>query len=342
MKLNTPIFAPDGDGSGTGGGTIFSAAPGAPAAPAGTPPGAPAAPAAPAGQPGAPAAPAGSAAPGAPASPGQGGNGAFSFATVTDEQGAFKPGWTESLPDELKPTAETLKRYKTPVELMRGLHQANVLLGSKANAVVVPNEQSKPEEVAAFRKALGVPDKPEDYGVKKPEKLPEGVTWNEPRTNDYLGVLHKHNASPALVRELLGMQMVDQEALVKMQGENEGAFVQQSLAQLQKDWGVDFMKNVKSAEAVVNHYAERTGISVNHPAMAFPEVLKFIASIHADYMSEGKRIEGGGITGNDPAVEAKRIQTDEQHPMHKRYQNGEPTAVEHVRGLLKRAEDARK
>ena len=36
----------------------------------------------------------------------------------------------------------------------------------------VPGDDAKPEDVAAFRKALGVPDDPTGYGLVKPETLP--------------------------------------------------------------------------------------------------------------------------------------------------------------------------
>lgn len=324
MKLRTPLFAPEDGGGGTG--NIFSGG-GAPPAggtpPAGTPP---------AGTP-----PAGGTQPPA------GGNGEFKFASILSDDGnSFKQGWTETLPDELKPAKDTLGRYKNPIEALRGLHNANVKMGKMADAVLLPNEKSTPEEIAEFREKAGIPQKPEDYGVKKPDNLPAGVQWDDEKTKTYVATLHKHNASPALVKELVALRVADEVANLQAVEEGGKAFIQQGLETLRKEWGGEFDSNIKKAEAVVNHYSEKTGLKLDHVAFQFPEVIRFVAAIHKDYMGESKRIEGGGITGNDPANEARLIQTDESHPMHKRYMNGEPSAVEHVRGLLMRAEKAKK
>lgn len=317
MKLRTPIFAPEDGGEG---GNLFGAG----------------------GDKGGDDAAAKAAADAAAAKGGNGDKGgAFSFASALAEDGSFKPGWTDTLPEELKPMKETAGRYKTPVELIRGLHNANTLLGAKANAVIIPTEKSTPEEVAAFREKLGVPAKPEDYKVTKPDNLPAGVEWDEEKTKTYVETLHKHNATPSLVKELVAMRVAEQTAQLEAQKQGEAAFIQQGIATLKKEWGNDFDANFKKAEAVVNHYAERTGLKLDHVAFQFPEVIRFIAAIHKDHMGESKRIEGGGITGNDPATEARLIQTDSGHPMYKRYQEGEQTAVEHVRGLLARANAAK-
>lgn len=67
----------------------------------------------------------------------------------------------------------------------------------------VPGPDAKPEEVAAFRKALGVPDKPDGYGIKKPDQLPEGVVWDDAKVSKFTELAHKHGIPAAAVKEII-------------------------------------------------------------------------------------------------------------------------------------------
>jgi hypothetical protein len=54
------------------------------------------------------------------------------------------------------------------------------LVGQKTidSGVKIPGKDAKPEDVAAYRKAIGVPDKPDGYQYDPP-KVPEGVALDE-------------------------------------------------------------------------------------------------------------------------------------------------------------------
>lgn len=266
---------------------------------------------------------------------------AFSWGSSIDETGSFKPGWTDSLPDNLKGAKETLARYKSPEALILGLQSANQLLGAKSSAVIVPGDNAKPEVVAEFRKALGVPEKPEGYGIKRPDNLPAEITWDDARFGKFAEVLHKHNATPALVRELVAMQA--QEEINRASSESQSAqqFINDGLNKLRAEWGNNFDKNLAAGSAILQHYAERTGLNAQHPALMHPEVAKFLAAIHEDFMTEHVRIDGRGIVSGDPATTAKDIMTNPQNPLYQKYRDGDATTVSHVRGLLQQGEKAK-
>ncbi len=54
--------------------------------------------------------------------------------------------------------AESFKAFKTDADL-------SGFIKSSAAKIALPGENASAEEIAAFNKALGVPDKPEDYGI---------------------------------------------------------------------------------------------------------------------------------------------------------------------------------
>lgn len=119
----------------------FAAAPAAPAPTAGdgTPPAAAAAPAAPA----------------APATPPAGAGDAKWWGTFGDET--------------VRGFAET-KNWKSPEDAIRSYQNLEKIVGSKANAVMVPGEDATAEDWAAFYDKAGRPGSPENYAMPEPLK----------------------------------------------------------------------------------------------------------------------------------------------------------------------------
>src|SRR3990167_588917 len=76
--------------------------------------------------------------------------------------------------------------------------------------VRIPGKDAKPEDVMAFKTRLiesGVlpaPLKsPDDYGLVKPETMPDGLEWHEEGAKKLAAMLHKHGAPKELGAELL-------------------------------------------------------------------------------------------------------------------------------------------
>src|SRR5690242_8897032 len=83
---------------------------------------------------------------------------------------AKEPDGTEKLADP----ATWLDRAPKPLsEFVRA--QMTAARAKTDGMVKVPSADAKPEEWEAFYRAAGRPEKPEDYGLKAPEKLPDGV-----------------------------------------------------------------------------------------------------------------------------------------------------------------------
>lgn len=69
----------------------------------------------------------------------------------------------------------TSKGFKDLDSLVKSARHSEKAIHDKG-MVAVPKEGAKPEEIAAYRAAIGVPDKPEGYEIK----APDGVQLNEP------------------------------------------------------------------------------------------------------------------------------------------------------------------
>lgn len=93
----------------------------------------------------------------------------------TADDGNFQDGWLDRLPPELEGGKITLGKYRTLPDLAKAHINLQELLGKKSTAINIPGEGATPEEISGYRKAIGAPEKVEDYKLK-PEKLPDGVT----------------------------------------------------------------------------------------------------------------------------------------------------------------------
>jgi len=241
--------------------------------------------------------------------------------------GTFADKWLDALPEDAKEYKDTLSKYKSVPDMAKALANANALIGKKLG---VPSEKSSPEEVAAFRKALGVPDTLDDYKFA-PDALPEGMTWNDDFAKPFAEIAHKHNVPPgamkALANQFAHYEKVKLEAL-------QSTFEKQrtdAVGTLQKEWGNEFDKNIGLAKQA----AKMAGVNANSHGFSDPEVVRGFVRM-AQMMSEDKMGRGMQsaemMTGQSRAMDIMR---NAENPWHKRYQEGDSEAVSLVNSLLK-------
>jgi hypothetical protein len=176
-------------------------------------------------------------------------SGDFDFRTLANEKGEFVQGWQDKLPTEYDPYRATLGNYQSFDKL------AGAFMESKRAAM------AKTEEVAEYRKALGIPEKPEDYGLKAPEKLPEGTEWNPEFANAFAAEAHKLGLTKAQVEGLSAWHL--QETTGRMQSvESEGQkLFEQEQAALRQAFGDNYDKRLIDAQRA----AMTLGLPTDHP-----------------------------------------------------------------------------
>src|SRR5690606_22717197 len=64
------------------------------------------------------------------------------------------------------------EKFTSPAEVVKSYAALQSRLG---RSVVKPGPDAAPEEVAAYRRQLGVPERPEQYEVRLPETLPAAL-----------------------------------------------------------------------------------------------------------------------------------------------------------------------
>lgn len=163
--------------------------------------------------------------------------------------------WRADLPDDLK---EHATRFTTKADLVRANLDARRQL---SRAIVQPGKDAKPEEVAAYRKSLGIPDAPEGY--KFPD-LPAGqVLSDEVKAERTAWAKEFHEAglsstqAERLIAKMSGVVAAQQTAMVEADKRNAN----EQTEALRKDWGADFDRNKEFANRAFKDMAERAGVS---------------------------------------------------------------------------------
>ncbi len=229
--------------------------------------------------------------------PANNGNQPF-YADWIKPDGQLNPESYSRLPEDIKFFGETLARYKTPEELVRGFASTKHFAGQKGLVPLAPNS---PPEVIAQRKSMldslnGVPAKPAEYGISRPADFPE-QHWNQPLADSFAAWAHENSVSPAaakkLVFEIQGKFVRDQ--LTQLEdGQRQFLAVQRSA--FEKQLRLDGIP-VDRADQMVEQAAVSLGYDPKDPrdAMALNNAKTRLALVrHAIAVGEDKFVQADG------------------------------------------------
>lgn len=251
--------------------------------------------------------------------------------------GTFVPEWTKRLPEEMGDFRNKLANYKDATELAKALHSAHQLIGKKG--VIVPGRDSPPEEIAAFRKALGVPESSQEYGkaIAPPaeQPLPEGIEWNENIAAPYVDIAHRWNIPPGAMKEMVNLRLKE----TQFQQEAEKTVIQQNqregLSKLRMTWRGDYENKIDLVRNAVRHVRGNN----NTYGLGDPEVVRIIGDL-ASKMKEDTFVgpTGGSAGFSSMRARANDIQTNSQNPLYKKYWDGDKETQDLVRRLRRESE----
>jgi hypothetical protein len=247
-------------------------------------------------------------------------------AGLTGPDGKFAEGWLDRLPEEFTDAKPTLSKYGSVQDLAKAHYHLQKKIGNPG--VQIPTEKSSPEEVAAFRKALGVPEAPDKYELL-PEQLPEGVEVNPELLKPYAEIAHKHNIPAAAMKDLVA-ENIKQAALAN---EAAGGIIAQRLADGEKQLRTTFGGEYDSRLNMAKRAASAVGLDLKSHGLTDPNVVIALAQL-GDMMSEDKLASGDGNLPMGGKHRAKDIMTNEANPLYKKYQDGDEETVKLVTRLL--------
>jgi hypothetical protein len=230
----------------------------------------------------------------------------------------------DRLPEHLKPYSDAFKKYGKLDDLLGGFVHSLHLNGKKGLMPLPANadEKTKGEFNARLRELLNVPEKPEGYGVKKPEGISDEA-WNSGYVNGALSVLHKHNVSPEAVKELVDFDFRHGSQILAQQEAAKAQALEAAAQDLRTSFGADYDKKIGLAQRAARTF----GLEVEDPEIGNnPKVIKFLARV-AEGISEDRLVQGGNDanTGMSDKARAEDIINNPSNPLNKAYHDaGDP------------------
>jgi hypothetical protein len=250
---------------------------------------------------------------------GQGGGAAPAFREqVFQPDGSFSQDWHRHLGDEFKDAAPQLSRFKSFADLTKSFLHGQKQLSTRPQ---MPDDKAAPEQIAAWRTHLGLPTEDAAWDVAKPEKLPDGIEWDDGLAKEFAGWARQSHVNP----KALGSFVEKYNALAAERGKSASEkHKAEAMLALQNDekalreaWGKDF----DSHKHLALKAAATSGLPANHYALTDPEVMK---AFHKLAIATGEKPAVGGANptlGGDPGTQARLIQTDQSNPNYAAYHN---------------------
>ena len=178
---------------------------------------------------------------GSGAAGGQGGMGTGAAGTQTS--------WRDTLPDDLKSDA-TLNKYSDIPNLAKAHIELQKLIGQKG--IIKPGKEASPEQIKAFREALGIPSDPSKYDMGEFDKSitvpPETLEWARK-----MGA--EHGIEPAALKAVMSDYMKQEALLESAQEKAVQAEIAEGFKGLRSEWGEAFNQNLTRA----NFAAQKLG-----------------------------------------------------------------------------------
>ena len=165
---------------------------------------------------------------------------------------AQETNWRQSISDDA--TRKLADRYTTPADLAKALREANTELSSRVRP---PDENASEEDVAKFRKAMGVPEASKDYAVTKPEHYSDEAFKSgavQERVSGFTEAMHKAGASGESVKAAMDWYFTQEAAQQKLLSETDTKAAEDAEAGLRKERGADYEGNKIIATDFIKQY----------------------------------------------------------------------------------------
>lgn len=219
--------------------------------------------------------------------------------------------WKEMLAKNDPATQEFLRRYASPEGLLKKAITNDKYIKSTR---VIPDlpEDATDEERAAHRKALGIPEKPEDYGLKFADEV-KPTEADTALLKDFMADMHGKNMTPATVKGMFDWyqgRMVAQreahaEALRDAKVEAQMVLRQEYGRELRRELGaLDRFLEDEGLQWVLETVLPN-GKPVSRDADALKKLINFRRDVAPDTATIGGDSAGGGQSSEERAKELR-------------------------------------
>lgn len=196
------------------------------------------------------------------------------------------PDWRAMVAGEDAKGIEELSRYKTPAEFLKSFREQRAALSKRAEAPKLA-DNATPEQVAEYRKAIGMPEvaadaKPDDIMKAFGIKAPEGYELNDIEKGmlgEWAKLSNGKHIPPGIAREAVDFLFKHNTAVQQAQRKADADIKKEWTTKIRDELGKDYEPLIASA----NDYL----------AKALPDDNERAAFVNA-------RLPGGGLLGDHP------------------------------------------
>jgi len=225
---------------------------------------------------------------------------------------SFNEGWTDQLTGDHEQFRDMAGQFKDIPGLLKSYHDTRAKLSQRVQA---PGEDATPEERAAWKANLGVPDSVDGYEIQIPEKLPEGVELSDGDFDSFKKFAFDNDLSVNQVNKLIEYQIGVEGDMMSQINQEMKAQQEATEKQLQQEWGSEWTKKKELAERA----AETFGLGADHELMSNPDVLRMLSQI-APAIGEDKLVSKDDVAGiKSPGDMAYDISRNSDNPYYEAY-----------------------
>lgn len=240
--------------------------------------------------------------------------------------------WTELLPEPLRADG-TLGRYKSLEDASKALIEQHKTLSTRPAGLTVPGEGATPDQVAAFREALGVPKDAASY------ELPEGL---DPEIAlDFRTTAHRLGLAAGQVKDLAAWyQGMEQARLDRAQQ----GWVEGLKAHAEHVGQRAYEHEVETSRRFIDEMSQQAGLDpaevktwLNESGIGDHPILFRLIATAAKNMVEHRIIQGSTSVVADAKSMIDQIRADRTHPLNPANHAGDPAKRQQWDDLYKQA-----
>lgn len=163
---------------------------------------------------------------------------------------AFPDNWREQLTEDEKELKQ-LHRYSSFKDLWKKNRELEKRLSSGQLTAKIdpPGEGATPEEIAAYRKEVGVPESPDKYDTN----LGDGFIWSDADKqilDGYTKWAHERNMTPDQVKSNLAWYASLQRTQAEQVSERDASFQTEAAEKLREEWGGEYRRNMNAISSL--------------------------------------------------------------------------------------------
>jgi hypothetical protein len=162
------------------------------------------------------------------------------------EQSTWREDWRQAMAKGDEKALNVYSRFTSPEALAEAYLQANKKISGGEFRVELPKDrEATPQELQAWRKQEGVPDKPEDYYKALDPEIVIGEADKE-AIDELMAEMHSLGAKPAHVKAAINTFYNAIERAQEEAAEAQVAIKKQAEDTLRKEWGGEYRANINA------------------------------------------------------------------------------------------------